>query len=736
MTSAISGPRTIPILRRVAGASWPTRVAAPVALVVAVLAALGPVGPVGAAAVAVLLGLAGHGLVGPATGRLPWAARAGVAVGAGVLVAVVPLLGLADAGWFGPLGVAAVGVLLVLCAAAGPGRTRTVGVVPVVLLALAGAGAATVPAYAFDVGGRDAGFYVMTSQHLRSDGGLVLPLDRDVRDGLREQEPTLGIDEEKPLPGFFVRDTDDGGTTSVVPHGYHLTPAAMAGGATVTGGGGQWVVTFLGAVLVLLAAGVAALLVRPGLRTVATLAGGALLLGNAALIYFSRYPMTEVPSGVVLLTAGLAAAGALRGGGPRAAVLAGVALGAAPLVRPDAWPLLVVAPLVALLLHGAGGARGAARAFVAGLVPLVVLAALRALTASRGYTLETIGYVLGGVSPTVVVLALAALSCGSSAVVLALPREVLRRAGGRLGAAAERERPRRVAAAVLVLGAVVLAVRPPALGLEIFREYATRPGVLLAGAGLAGLLLSPARDRRRLLPLLPLLALAVVALGLVARDPQVLVPDQYWTARRYLPVALPVLAALAGVAVALAWGARGRGRVGVGVAVLAPSLAVLALAGSLSDARQALTVTEFDGVPAQVDRIDGLITGEDPLVLMGPGYAAWGVLGPSLAVRQGRDVVMLRAARDEGAQRVATLDDPRFSRWLGTVARRRPVYLVTANVPPFGIASNATDVRPETVGSLPLAITQIDQRVGGPPTGHATRTDQIAVYRLAPGTGR
>lgn len=697
--------------------------------------ALGPVRPVGAAAVAVLVGLAGHGLIGSATGRLPWATRTGVAVGAGALVAVVPLLGLADAGWFGPLGVAAVGVLLVLCAASGPGRSRRVGALPVVLLALAGAGAAVLPAYAFDVGGRDAGFYVMTSEHLRADGGLDLSLDRDVRDGLRDQAPTLGVDDEKPLPGFFVRGTDAGGTTSVVPHGYHLTPAAMAGGATVTGGGGQWVITLLGGVLVLLAAGVAALLVRPGLRTVATVAAALLLAGNAALIYFSRYPMTEVPSGVVLLTAGLAAAAALRGAGPRVAILAGAALGTAPLVRPDAWPLLVVAPVAALLLHGAGGRR-LSRAFAAGLVPLVVLAALRALTASRGYTLETIGYVLGGVSPTVVVLGLAILAGGLCTAVVLLPEAPLRRAGARLGATADDARVRRVLAALVVLGAVVLAVHPPALGLEIFREYATRPGVLLAGAGVAGLLLAPTEARRRIPPLLPLLALAVVALGLVARDPQVLVPDQYWTARRYLPVALPVTAALAGLAVALAWGARRRGRGGLAVAVLAPLLAALALAGSLSDARQALTVTEFDGVPQQVDRIDALITGEDPLVLMGPGYAAWGVLGPALELRQGRDVVMLRAARDDGAQRTATLDDPRFSRWLGAVARRRPVYLVTANVPPFGIASNAADVRPETVGSLPLAITQIDQRVGGPPTSHATQTDQIAVYRLAPGTGR
>ncbi|WP_026911955.1 hypothetical protein [Patulibacter minatonensis] len=682
-----------------------------------------------------LLGVAGHGLVGAATGRLPWPARGGVAVGTGFLVAAVPLLALADADLFGTVGVAAVGLLLTVVASAGGGRARRVAALPVVLLALAGAAAASIPAYAFDLGGRDAGFYVMTSEHLQRDGGLELTLDRDAREATARLAPEqIGADERRPLPGFFVRDTHHGATTSVVPHGYHLTPAAMAGGGTVTGGAGQWVITLLGAVLVLLAAGAAALLVRPGLRAAASLAAGALLAGNAALIYFSRYPMTEVPSGVVLLTAGLAAAAALRGAGPRVAVLAGAALGAAPLARPDAWPLLVVAPLVTLLLASVD--RRAARAFVAGLGPLVVVAALRALTASEAYTKETIGYVLGGVSPTAIVIGLAVLAVGASALGTAVPAAWQARGAVVLGRVVDRPVVLRAAAVVVGLGTVVMVVHPPSLGLEIFGRYATRPGVLLAGVGLGALLLAPPADRRRLVPVVPLLALAGVALALVARDPQVLLPDEYWTARRYLPVALPVTAALAGVAVAVAWGLRGAGRPGRAAAVAAPLVAVLALGLSLSDARQAVTTTEFDGVPARVQRIDALLRGRDPLVIMGPGYTAWGMLGPALALRQDRQVLMLATARRAGQERVATLDDPRLSRWLGRVARRRPVYLVTSNVPQFGIASDPKDVLPVSVGTVELPITQIDHRVGGAPRSHDTTTDLITVSRLQPGSGR
>jgi hypothetical protein len=195
-------------------------------------------------------------------------------------------------------------------------------------------------------------------------------------------------------------------------------------------------------------------------------------------------------------------------------------------------------------------------------------------------------------------------------------------------------------------------------------------------------------------------------------------------------------AALAGVAAAVAWGLRHRGRGGLLAAVVAPLLVLATVAGSLSDARQALAVTEFDGVPQRVERIDALLGGPDPLVLMGPGYTAWGMLGPALALRQDRQVLMLSSARDPAGQRTATLDDPAFSRWIGRVARRRPVYLVTANVAPLGIAADERDVRPVSVGTVPLPVLQIDHRVGGPPTGHSTTTDLIGVYRLQPGTGR
>lgn len=739
MTSAIAERRPLTSLRPFAGRTAPSRLVAIVALLVAAVASLTPVRPLGAAAVAVLVGVAGHGLLGRATGALPWAARSGLQVGAGVLVAVVPLLALADAGRFGPVGVALVGVLLVGASAAGGGRARRVGATSVVLLALAGAVAATIPAYAFDLGGRDAGFYVLTSEHLRSDGGLEIPVDPDVRDGVaRDARGTLGIDDEKPIAGFFPGATDGRGTATIVPHGYHLTPAAMAGGATVTGGGGQWVVTFLACALVLLAAGAAALLVPRRLRTLAAVAAGALLAGNAALVYFARYPMTEVPSGVLLLTAGLAAAAALRGdGGPSPvvpAVLAGAALGVAPLARPDAWPLLVVTPLFALLLLRVG--PHAARGFAAGLLPLVVLAALRALTVSDAYTEETIGYVLGGVSPTAVVLALAVGAVATAGVACVLPADPVRRAAATLLQSAEPRTVRRAAAGLAVLAALVVAIRPPALGLEILGRYATGPGLVLAAAGVALLALAPRADRRRVMPLVPLLGLALVAVALVARDPQVLVPDEYWTARRYLPVALPVGAVLGGVGVALARGRQGAGRPGLALAGGAAALVIGALAFSLSGARQALTTTEFDGVPARVEQVDALIDGDDPLVVMGPGITSWAALGPALALRQDRDVVMLRSAREGADDRAATLNDPRMGGWLRRVAGRRPVYLVTANVPPFRVASDATIVQPEAVGTVTLPITQIEQRVGGAPRSHATRTDLITVYRLRAGAGR
>jgi hypothetical protein len=292
-------------------------------------------------------------------------------------------------------------------------------------------------------------------------------------------------------------------------------------------------------------------------------------------------------------------------------------------------------------------------------------------------------------------------------------------------------------AALAALAAVLVAVHPPTTGLGILREYATRPGLLLAAAGLAVLLLAPDGARARgTAAFVPLFALAALALGLVAGDPHVLVPDQYWTARRYLPLPLPLLAVLGGVAVAHACAllpGAARSRAAAGVAGL---LLVAALAGSLSDARQALTVTEFDGVPEQVDGIDALITGRDPLVLAGPAYTSWAVLAPSLALRSERDVVMLGRREVERRPRTALLNAAGLGPWIASVARRRPVYLVTANVPLFGLTYDPRVLAPRLVGSRPLAIRQIEHAVGHPPTTSATRTDLVSVFRLSPAPAR
>lgn len=701
------------------------------ALALAAAASLQPLRPLGAAAVAVLLGTLGHGLVGSATGGLPGPARAGLALGVAFTGLAVGYQALADSGGFSPPTVALVAlVAIALVTRTARGRGRRIASGPLLLLALLGAGAATLPAYAFDLGGRDAGYYVMGSERLRHEGGLKLPIDPDVRQGLeRFGGGALGIDRQRPFPGLFVT---SGG--AVIPHGYHVTPAAMAAGASATGGGGQWVVTLAGAVLVLLVGAAASLLVRPGDRGVALGAAMALMATDAALIYFSRYPMTEVPSGVVLLTAAIVTALAIRDGGRRAALLAGLALGAAPLVRPDAWPLIAVAPIAALLLARSG--RRDALWFAVGLAPPLVYATVRGLTLTRGYTDETIGHVLGGIDGSWLVAGIAGAVLAACAACAVLGARGLPRAGGRL----ERQILRLLArvpavplAALLVLAGLVLAVAPPTLGLRIFGTYATAPGLVLAGGGLAALVLGRGlRTWREAAAIAPLLLLAAIALGLVARDPQVLIPDQYWTARRYLPLALPLTAVLGGTMIALAWRGR-RGRPGgTAVAAIAVLLAVAAAAVGLRDARPAITTTEFDGVPAALDALDRQLTGRDPLILVGPNQRAWASVAPSLAIRSGRAVTMLGNGALERFRDRAMLDDPRLTQWLTTVAARRPIYLLTAGL---GLAAIHLDTRrfvAISAGSTDLYVRQVDHRVGGPPRGSDVQADTITVWRIVP----
>ncbi|MDX8150068.1 hypothetical protein SK069_00555 [Patulibacter brassicae] len=715
--------RLLPLLAP--GPSWPVARTALVALVACALAALQPVRPLGAAAVAVLLLAVGRGLTGRWTAGLPRPAGTALALGTALAAAALAFQALADTRRFGVVGV--VVVALVLVAAATWAGGRGAGAVRVsrralLAVALAGAVAATLPAYAFDLGGRDAGFYVLAGEHLRATGTLQLEPDPDVAAGMaRFGGDELGFDRDKVLPGFFLARSG-----ATVPHGYHATPALLAAGATVTGGGGQWVITFAGIVLALLVAVAAALLAGGRLARVAAVAAGTLVATDAALLYFSRYPMTEVPSGVVLLTAGLAGWVAIARRAHAATVTAGAALGTLGLLRPDAWPLVAVAVLVAALLRHRG--RRAVLLLAAGLALPLAYAAARASTITRAYTDESVGHVLGGVSGHALVAVIAAATLGLVLLVAAVPwpgawpARVVR-------AASARRLP--VALAALVgLAGLVVAVAPPAEGLEIFRTYATAPGLVLAALGAVALLLGRAGTPDGRWAALPLLLAAALALGLVAGDPQVLQPDQYWTARRFLPAALPVAAVLAGIAVAVAWHWPGDRRRPVVAATLL--LALAAGAVGLRNAWPALSTTEFHGVPAQVEAVDAQITGSDPLVIMGPSERAWSALGPALALRQERHVLMIGAGRMAFQRDRAPLDDPALVRWLVDVASRRPVFLVLAG---YGVVDVRTDFRRLAallVGATPLRIREIEHRIGGPPRRSELHLTAVTVLRLQP----
>ncbi|MGE4428697.1 MAG: hypothetical protein AB7G37_19760, partial [Solirubrobacteraceae bacterium] len=728
--------------------SLPTGIVAAVALLLVAVAALQPVRPVGAAAVVVLLGTLGHGVLGAPTAGWPGPLRLGTALAVPYVGFGAVALAAADLGAFGPVVLAAVALLLVaVTVRTARGPAARIAPATLLTLALIGAGTATIPAYAFDLGGRDAGHYVLTGERLREEGRITVRLDPGVAEALARfgSQGHLGLDRNRPLPGLFVTRGGD-----LVPHGYHLAPAAMASGATVTGGGGQWVITLGGVIVVLLAAALAQLLVRPAQRRLAGGVALALMAANAALIYFSRYPMTEVVAATAVVGGGVLGAVAVRGGSARVALASGLLLGLAPLVRPDAWPLIVAAPLVALLL---ARRRSAATWWLAvGFVPAVAYATARAVFVTDGYTAENVGRVVDVVGGVQIVVAIAAVAVG--AVIAAAwwawrhPARTVRTAIEDGSAGIPVGLPvalRRLLALLVAVAGLVVALVPPTEGLEIFVTYATVPAVLLVTAGLVAVLLGVVTVPRTAVAAVPVLVLGAVALALVSGRPQVVVADQYWTARRYLPAALPVTVALASATLALLWGAtrpagaaampwigRARPLVAVGLGVVVAG----ALGLSLWAAGPAITVTEYDGVPEQVDRIDALIDraadpGSSPLILAGPDDTAWTALGPALAAR-GRAVMTTAPGALAATPPRLEIADPRLVRWLRAQADRRPVLVLASGASIRRLFDGTIDARATLVDRATLSVRHVDRRVGGPPRGESTDTTTVSVVRLWP----
>lgn len=410
--------------------------------------------------------------------------------------------------------------------------------------------------------------------------------------------------------GFFISEGD-----LLVPQ-FFPGPFALLGIGNLVGGtwGGLYVVPVFGA----LAVGVAFLLGSELFGRWAGILGAALLATSYAQVWWSRYPSSEVLTQFFVLAGLWLAARFVRGGGGGTGVIAGLLLGAAMLVRVDAFlAALAIPALVAYdLLLGRPLLRWA---YVC--LPLLFLgvgAPLYLWTVGGRY-LDIIGdlHVPDGT------LRLLAYALGASLLVAVAVWFARRRwRDGLEDLLGTYGRSVALLAAVSVSGVAVWAyfVMPePWSGLPEYwggredpmaefyaydRQVVVRMVWFLTPAvailGMAGFLLASYRlSRTRALFLGAVLAFGVLYVAL----PNV-APDLPWATRRFVPAVFPGVSLLAGYAVVeagralvSAWGTRAG-------AALAAALATVALGWSVYVAWPVYGVRELAGAVEGLDRLE------------------------------------------------------------------------------------------------------------------------------------
>ncbi len=399
-------------------------------------------------------------------------------------------------------------------------------VVPAVLVAVGCA--LYFPPSEYIIGGKDPGTYINEGIQIAQRGQTVI--DDPVVAGLPETFRGLFMpDHGQPtyyslrFMGFFVQDADRGTVVGQFPH---LYPASIAIGYGLNGLSGARQAIGVWAILGV----IAVFMVGARLFGVVAAAAAAFLLAiNVVVVWFGRYPNSELPMQALLFGALLAASHARSGARMFFGVVAGVLLGLALLARYEV--LLAIAAFVgAAVLAPVSGAR-LGRAFAVALV-LTAAIGLSYLTGTmRAYTALPLGFIENSIGWWGVG-ALAVVAVAANRIVRIDPiRQVLRR-----------WLPTAIAVAVVVLAFYGYFLREQggrtalgdAMAFRTFGWYITPWGLLLAVAGAAFFLArSLWRD--------PTFGFTVVMFCTFFFYKTRIVPEHFWTARRFLGIALPAM---------------------------------------------------------------------------------------------------------------------------------------------------------------------------------------------------
>jgi hypothetical protein len=530
-----------------------------------------------------------------------------------VAVATPVLVALAVWGWFT---VVAISGALLACAALAwlVSRGRRSGVRPgrwdLAPLSLA---IASLVLYARPaehvVNDRDPGVYSIAAAKLARSGELL------TRDPLvRAVLPFHDFSNWAKYPGFYIYGDD-----LVVPQ-FFPGPFVWLGFGNLAGGlaAELYVVPLFG----VLSVTALFLLGREFFRGWAALAGSALLAASFAQVWWARQPSSEVITQFFVVGGLWMAVRFLGSGGWRSGFAAGMLLGAAMLVRVDAFLALAAVPVLfgRDLLAWENVKRWLP--FLAPLVAFALAALLYANTVGGRYLnliydrhglkglLESVPYVAGAMILLAAVWALLRrrgfspggwlLSCWHGAMKLA---------------------------ALAFLGFSIWAyfVRPgplEQLSTEAvgFHAYDAQAAVRLVWVmttvvtvlGLAGFLLAAFRLTDERLLLLG----AVAGFGVVYVVLPNVTPDLPWATRRFVPAVLPGFALLAGYAIVSAGRLVPRPRAGV---ALSATLFVVALAFTVRVALPVYTTNELGGAVGEMDRLNAEIPPSEVVFVVSSG---------------------------------------------------------------------------------------------------------------------
>lgn len=382
------------------------------------------------------------------------------------------------------------------------------------------------PPSEYIIGGKDPGTYINEGIQIAQRGQAVIrdPLVAEVPAPFRDLFfPAHGQDTYYSLRfmGFFIQDPDRGTVVGQFPHFY---PASVALGYGLNGLSGARQAVGVWAILGLLA------VYFTGVRLFGRAAAGAavlLLSINVVMLWFGRYPNSELPMQALIFAALLSAGHARAGGGRWFALLAGALLGVSLFLRYEILLAMMAFTGAAVLAPVSRTRLGGW--FTAALVISSGAGAVYLGDTMRAYVAYPIGFVSnrGG---------WALIGGGVALAVLAnwlLKREALARH-------VRQWLPVALAVGVAALASYAWFLREPggrtalgdAMAFRTFGWYVSPWGVALAVAGAAFFI---ARDLWRD----PTFYLTFVTFSTFFFYKTRIVPEHFWTSRRFLGVALP-----------------------------------------------------------------------------------------------------------------------------------------------------------------------------------------------------